>query len=349
MMGISYNEELDQFYKSDFYFSYSSINKLLYSPAAFYKHYILNQKEDMVDAHLVAGKVVHCLLLEPDKFNDEFIVIPSNLPKDNNRLLVDEVFKVYQSQPDTDLTLADFSDTIISVLLGINLHQSLVDDKKPNKEGVMLTGDEKKVAKMLTEQNIQYFEFLKVKQNKTIVDQTTLDSAKESVELLRNHETVRSLMQLDNDKDENVKIYNEEGVQLRSSKYKFGFKGILDNVVMDHNTKTLFINDLKTTGKAIQDFPDSVQYYKYWIQAVMYKQLSLGKYLKGLPDASEWKVVITFIVIDRANLIYPFQVSPETLKVWEEDFKEILNVVDYHYSNKDFTLPYELATGKIKL
>lgn len=335
-MSISYSDELEQFYKSDFYFSYSSINKLLYSPAAFYKHYILNQREDSVDAHLVAGKVVHCLLLEPEKFNDEFIVIPSNLPKDNNRLLVDEVFKVFQSQPDTDLTLADFPDSIISVLLGINLHQSLKTD-------------ESRIAKMLTEQNIQYFEFLKVKQGKTIVDQTTLDTAKESVELLRQHETVRSLLQLDNDKDENIKIYNEEGVQLRSSKYKFGFKGILDNVVMDYNTKTIFINDLKTTGKAIQDFPDSVQYYKYWIQAVMYKQLSLGKYLKDLPDKLDWKVVITFIVIDRANLIYPFQVSEETLKVWEEDFKNILTVIDYHYTNKDFTLPYELATGNVKL
>lgn len=335
-MTISYNEELNQFYNSDFYFSYSSINKLLYSPAAFYKHYILNQKEDMVDAHLVAGKVVHCLLLEPDKFNDEFIVIPSNLPKDNNRLLVDEVFKVFQSQPDTDLTLADFPDSIINVLVGINLHQSLKND-------------EGRIAKMVTEQNTQYFEFLKVKQGKTIVDQTTLDTAKESVELLRNHATVRSLLQLDNDRDENIKIYNEEGVQLKSSKYKFGFKGILDNVVMDHNTKTIFINDLKTTGKAIQDFPDSVQYYKYWIQAVMYKQLSLGKYLKDLPDKLDWKVVITFIVIDRANLIYPFQVSDETLKVWEEEFKNILTVVDYHYTNKDFTLPYELATGNVKL
>jgi len=335
-MTISYNEELNQFYNSDFYFSYSSINKLLYSPAAFYKHYILNQKEDMVDAHLVAGKVVHCLLLEPDKFNDEFIVIPSNLPKDNNRLLVDEVFKVFQSQPDTDLTLADFPDSIINVLVGINLHQSLKND-------------EGRIAKMLTEQNVQYFEFLKVKQGKTIVDQTTLDTAKESVELLRNHATVRSLLQLDNDRDENIKIYNEEGVQLKSSKYKFGFKGILDNVVMDHNTKTIFINDLKTTGKAIQDFPDSVQYYKYWIQAVMYKQLSLGKYLKDLPDKLDWKVVITFIVIDRANLIYPFQVSDETLKVWEEEFKNILTVIDYHYTNKDFTLPYELATGNVKL
>jgi hypothetical protein len=335
-MTISYSDELEQFYKSDFYFSYSSINKLLYSPAAFYKHYILNQREDMVDAHLVAGKVVHCLLLEPDKFNDEFIVIPSNLPKDNNRLLVDEVFKVFQSQPDTDLTLADFPDSIINVLLGINLHQSLKND-------------EGRIAKMVTEQNTQYFEFLKVKQGKTIVDQTTLDTAKESVELLRQHATVRSLLQLDNDRDENIKIYNEEGVQLKSSKYKFGFKGILDNVVMDYNTKTIFINDLKTTGKAIQDFPDSVQYYKYWIQAVMYKQLSLGKYLKDLPDKLDWKVVITFIVIDRANLIYPFQVSDETLKVWEEEFKKILTVVDYHYTNKDFTLPYELATGNVKL
>jgi hypothetical protein len=336
MMSISYSDELEQFYKSDFYFSYSSINKLLYSPAAFYKHYILNQREDSVDAHLVAGKVVHCLLLEPKNFDKEFIVIPSNLPKDNNRLLVDEVFKVYQSQPDTDLTLADFPDSIISVLLGINLHQSLKTD-------------ESRSAKMVTEQNTQYFEFLKVKQGKTIVDQTTLDTAKDSVELLRQHATVRSLMQLDNDKDENVTIYNEQGLQINSSKYKFGFKGILDNVVMDYNTKTLFINDLKTTGKAIQDFPDSVQYYKYWVQAVMYKQLSLGKYLKDLPDKLDWKVVITFIVIDRANLIYPFQVSDETLKVWEEDFKKILTVVDYHYTNKDFTLPYELATGNVKL
>ena len=118
---------------------------------------------------------------------------------------------------------------------------------------------------------------------------------------------------------------------------------------MDYNTKTLFINDLKTTGKPIQDFPDSVQYYKYWIQAVMYKQLSLGKYLKGVPNMHEWKIVITFIVIDKANLIYPFQVSTETLKVWEENFREILTVVDYHYTNKDFTLPYQLATGNVKL
>jgi hypothetical protein len=43
------SNELDNFYKKDFYFSYSSINKLLFSPRMFYNHYVLKQKEDSTD------------------------------------------------------------------------------------------------------------------------------------------------------------------------------------------------------------------------------------------------------------------------------------------------------------
>jgi hypothetical protein len=43
----------DRFYDNKFYFSYSGLNKLLYSPSIFYKHYVLNQQEDRTDAHLV--------------------------------------------------------------------------------------------------------------------------------------------------------------------------------------------------------------------------------------------------------------------------------------------------------
>jgi orotate phosphoribosyltransferase len=58
----------------------------------------------------------------------------------------------------------------------------------------------------------------------------------------------------------------------------------LDNVVVDHNSKTIFINDLKTTGKSIQDFPESVEYYKYWMQAVIYVMLASEKFLKDKQD-----------------------------------------------------------------
>ena len=343
---MPFNEELNKFYDETFYFSYSSINKLLFSPRAFYDHYILKQREDSIDAHLVTGRALHCLLLEPDNFDKQFIVMPGKVPTDNNLIIVTNIFnKCYTPLNNNSLSLEDFSDDILTQLLSLNLHQSLVDDKKD----LTKTGDSKRLEKVLNEQNKEYFNFLKKKAGKTVIDQQTLDNCKVSIELLREHKSVRSLLQLDTVNNPNVKILNEVALRVEPGKYKFGFKGILDNVVIDYDQKILFINDLKTTGKALQDFPDAVGYYKYWIQAVMYQQLAWFNYLKEVPDISEWQIVITFIVIDKFNQIYPFQVSKETLSIWQEDFLNMLEVVDYHYTEKDFTLPYDLANGNVIL
>jgi hypothetical protein len=346
LQTISFNEELERFYSETFYFSYSSINKLLFSPRAFYDHYVLKQKEDSIDAHLVAGRALHCLLLEPDSFNEQFIVMPGKVPADNNLIIITNIFKNYYSiLNNNSLLLEDFSEDILRQLLSLNLHQSLVDDKKDSTK----TGDSKRLEKILTDQNKEYFNFLKKREGKTVIDQQTLDNCTASVELLRNHPQVKSLLQLNIDSTEDIKILNEIPLKMEPGKYKFGFKGILDNIVIDYKTKTLFINDLKTTGKALQDFPDAVDYYKYWIQAVIYQQLAWSNYLKNLPDIAEWRIVITFIVIDKFNQIYPFQVSNETLAIWQNDFLDMLEVLDYHYTEKDFTLPYDLAKGNVIL
>ena len=235
------------------------------------------------------------------------------------------------------LTLDDFHTEILSQLSAINLHQSLKTDQQ-------------RIEKIITPAHTEYFEFLKAKETKTVIDQKTLDSCKVSVELLREHKTVRQLLQLDNPNAEGIKVLNEQDLKTQPYTYKFGFKGVLDNVVIDYNSKVLFINDLKTTGKSIQDFPESVEYYRYWIQAVMYQQLAWYNYLKDLPDLNEWKIAITFIVIDKYNQIYPFQVSSESLAQWNELFQnDVLPKLQYHYDNKDYTLPYELALGNVML
>jgi hypothetical protein len=118
---------------------------------------------------------------------------------------------------------------------------------------------------------------------------------------------------------------------------------------MDFDSKTIFISDLKTTGKNLADFPDAVKFYKYWIQAVVYYKMAYYKFVKGLPNETDWNIVVTFIVIDKYNQVYPFQVSQESLAIWQKDFEEIENIVKYHYENKDYTLPYELAIGNVKL
>ena len=331
------NEELERFYAEKFYFSYSSINKLMFSPRLFYSHYILNQKEDSTDAHLIAGRVLHCLLLEPDRFDEQFVIVPGKIPTDSNKVIIDHIFNTHYKPMNNDaLSLEDFPNELLGQMVVNNLYQSLKTDAQ-------------RLEKLLTDNNKEYFNFLKIREGKTVIDNAVKQQAELALEAIKANDRVKALLQLDVDKPLGISVFNEIALMSDLENYPFGFKGIIDNVVLDENTKTLFINDLKTTNKSIQTFPESVAYYRYDIQATMYLGLAYEKFLKDRPDANEWNIVFTFIVIDKHNQVYPFQVSKETLAQWEEDFSYVVFQLNYHYGNKDFSLPYELAIGNVKL
>ena len=328
------SSELDNFYKKEFNFSYSSINKLLFSPRMFYNHYVLNQKEDSTDSHLVIGRVLHCLLLEPLNFDNQFAVMTSKIPSENNKKIIDNIFRNYLVNQNNTLTLEDYSKDILTHLLTINLHQSLKTDQQ-------------RLDKILTDENNEYFEFLKLSLGKTVIDEIILDSCKKSLDVIKANNDVRALLQLDKiQENDEIEVYNELIVSMSDKNLPFGFKGVLDNVVVDHNSKTIFINDLKTSGKSIQDFPESVDYYKYWIQGTIYVMLASEKFLK---DKQDWNVQLTFIVIDKYNQVYPYQVSSESLSKWKIDFEKIVTQIRWHYDNKQYDLPYDLALGNVKL
>ena len=336
-MILNGSEELEKFYQNKFYFSYSGLNKLLYSPALFYSHYVLNQREDSTDPHLVGGRVLHCLLFEPEKYDEQFISLPGKLPTASQKEIIDNIFKIHCSIENNSLLLEDYSQDILTELLTVNLYQALKTDQQ-------------RLDKILTEENKEYFEFLKQSQNKTIVDQPTLDGCKVQVEVLKNNQDVRALLQLDKtEEDTHIEIYNELHIKMDHPKLPFGLHGVLDNIVIDNDSKTIFINDLKTTGKSIGDFPDAVEYYKYWIQGAIYFILAADKFLKDLPNKETWTIKVTFIVIDKYNLVYPFQVSDKTMDKWNDDFLDIIAIAKWHYENKKYNLPYDLANGNVKL
>ena len=336
-MTLNGSDEMEKFYQNKFYFSYSGLNKLLYSPAMFYNHYVLNQREDSTDPHLIGGRVLHCLLFEPEKYDDSFISMPGKLPTDSQRKIVDNIFRIHLSIGNNTLLLDDYSQDILTQLLTANLYQSLKTDQQ-------------RIEKILTEENKEYFEFLKKSLEKTIVDEPTLNGCKVQVEILKSNSDVRALLQLDKTEEEtHIETYNELRIKVDHDKLQFGFHGVLDNIVVDNEAKMIFINDLKTTGKSIQDFPDSVEYYRYWLQAVIYLILATDKFLKDKPDRDTWQVQVTFIVIDKYNLVYPFQVSQESMLEWRMKFKSVLEIAQWHYAEKRYDLPYDLAVGNIKL
>jgi hypothetical protein len=344
---------MQEFYSKPFYLSYSGLNKLLYSPGHFYRHYILQQKEDRLDSFLVDGKVIHCLLLDNNSFNDSFIIMPATLPTGNTRVVIDKVYTIYEEKKkdiinypraDGSPSIKLYSNSILEVLKQVNLHQSLTDDKKPNKDGNILTGDTKRLEKVITEDSKSYWEFLKLKGNKTLIDMEIMDRCTESVGILRKDPKVRKLLGLDEEGVEGIEIFNEV-LYAMVRPNTFGLKGILDNVKIDYKEKIIYINDLKSSGKPLSDFPETIEVFRYWIQAAIYLRLIY----ENLVITEEWKVIFHFIVIDKFQQVYCFKVSGETMKDWQLKLETKLQEANYHYEKRDYTLPYQFATGEFIL
>lgn len=334
----------EEFYKKTLYLSYSSLQTLLFSPTLFYHKYVLGNRENNIDKHLVDGKIIHCLLLDNGSFNKQFIVSPANIPTGNNRIVIDKVFSIAKLTDRTSEELKFFDATILEVLKEIDLHQSSADDKPTKLVPVGKTGDQKRIDKIVTEENINYFNYLKQKGGRDIIDEETLTRCKEAVAILSSNTRVRELLYLDNDGD-TIQICNECEIKVEPEKYPFGLKGILDNHIIDSTNKTIYINDLKTSGKTLTEFEESIEYFKYYIQAAIYINMISNKYNID----STWKIVFNFIVIDKYQQVYCFEVSEETKKNWDNKFKDALEIANYHYTNKSFKLPYQFCIGKVLL
>jgi len=343
------NEKLmreEEFYSSPFSFSYSSLNKLLYAPNIFYKEYVLKDREIKTDAHLIEGKLTHYLVLDSAQFSDRFMVATSSIPTGNTKEVVDVIYEL--SDKTQDLPLEYYGPEILETLKVINLHQKLVDDKKPDNNGNQLTGDQKRLDKILTNEAKEYFNYLKVKKGKDIIDSDTLDKCTRAAQALKDNATIVSLLGLDKVHDgKKLGIYNELEAEATLEGRNFGIKGIIDNMVVDVANKTVTINDLKTSSKSIKDFPESVDYWNYWLQAAMYKKLATS-FLKDIIDDT-WTIDFNFIVVDKYNQVYPFKVSNESMEAWTKKLEDSLIEATYHYENRDYTLPFKFVAEEVLL
>jgi hypothetical protein len=310
---------------------------------------VLQEREERTDNHLIEGKVIHALLLDEANFSKNFMILPGNIPTGNTRTVVDKVFEINKDHPhvlDIQGTLGvfeDFGKDILDVLKTIDLHQSLTDDKKPDKAGIMVSGDQKRFAKIITEETKAYWEFLRRKEGKDIIDMDTLTKCREDAELLKADTRIADLLKLSNT-NKKITVYNEEKVARAGFKdLPFGLKGILDNYVVDNIKKIVYINDIKTTGKTLEDFQETVEYYNYWMQAAIYKMLLSDMVQPG------YEVKFTFIVIDKYQQVYPFEVTKETMELWTIRLNEVLAKATWHYTNRKFNLPYKFETETVTL
>ena len=210
-----------------------------------------------------------------------------------------------------------------------------------------LKTDQQRLDKILTNEYVGYWNFLRTKGDKTLISQEDYNYCLAAVEMVKANDKVYNLLGFNTTPFENKEVYNELPLSVNIANRPFGLKGIVDNLVIDHDKKILYINDVKTTSKELKDFPETIEFYSYWMQAVIYSALVSLTYTNLM--LAGYQIKFTFVVIDKMFQVYPFEVSDRTLKGWADRFEETLNKATWHYINKDYELPYDFATGKVVL
>ena len=333
--------KIDEFYAKPFNFSYSSLNKLMWDPTQFYAMYVLGLRDERMSEEMIKGKVIHALLLEEDKFKEQFVISPTNLPKDKAKIVIDRVFQKHESLTKDDpslfytLKLDNYQTEILEVMRDIDYYQNLKTD-------------EQRLAKVITTESFTYWNIQVVKDTKTIIAQEMYEFCKASTDIIKTKPDVIHLLGLDHVEEiDNAEIYNEQMMECGLKNYKFGLKGILDNLKIDHTNKVIYINDVKTTSKELKDFSESIEYYQYWLQAAIYVTMVTYNFAHLLDQG--YNIKFHFITIDKNFKCYPFPVSERTLESWFLKMVETLDKAAYHYDNRRYELPYAFDKALVTL
>ena len=314
----------------------SALKPMLESPKTYYKHYVLNEKDKKTGKHFDEGSLVHCMVLEPEELKNKFVNMGIPVPSDSTRLCIEHLLSLEREASE----LHEYAEEIVNYLKEINLHQSLVDDKK----APFKTGDEKRVEKVINDNSIEYFRIMVEGRDKTIVDVASWDKCYAKAEAILSNKKAIHLLKASNDTDE---VRTELELSDRPEDLQFGVKGIMDVIKVDRENKTVYISDVKTHGGKLKDFITSAEKYDYWLQPAIYKILAQSL-LRG--RAHDYNIEFHFIVVDQNNDVYCFPVSEKSMDNYYEKLVSIINFkINYHIAMKDFTLPYEFANNLISL
>ena len=326
----------EEFFSKNFMMSYSGLNKLLFSPKLFYMHYILGQKDDTSDKNMIEGKLIHCLFLNPEDFEKEFVLMATDIPSDNPKEVLQRLYFHYlelKESGDPRYLLEHFEYAILDILKDMNLYQSLKTDAQ-------------RIEKIITDKHSSYWEYMQNCEGKIKIDKAMYDNALDVVDVIKASDQVMKVMgYVTENITDNVEVLNEIELAAFPKDIPFGLRGFIDNLVIDHTNKVIRVNDLKKTSKDINSFVDSIEYYRYWIQASIYYALVKNVYFSK-PEYADYGFEFRFIVVDSYMQVGPIRISTDTLKLWIKDTNAKLNEAAYHFENRNFDLPFSFLIDK---
>jgi hypothetical protein len=294
--------------------SNSSLSTFNYDPSLYYKMYITKEVVKKESDAMTLGSLIHCLILEPEKLEDRYII--SNLEE-----------KDYPSG-----MMLDYINTLIQS----EVHDEVAYEAAYQKSGYKISR-EKVRENFEKPANQAYYHELLASIGKTLIKQSDFDLAASLIskaesnpqweKILPDYDSWQCHNELEIFWDETVE---KEVIQLKSKLDQLFVKCIGDTVHVKYV-------DYKTDSKnPVHKYLDTFEYYKTYRQLYFYKK-AITSWLKDhYPDFTNYNIQFYICVIDVVrikSLIY-FIDRSYILKGQEEVEKDLSAVVWHHKENK---------------
>lgn len=320
----------------------SAVKKLVTDPQSYFKTYVCDDFDNKETAAQKKGTLIHTLVLEPEKFDEKYIVQSEGMtmPSDRELKLLEYISSAENCKSPI---LNDYEKEILEYLVMDNYHQALVTDKN-------LTGDQKRLEKVLTSKNKEYFSYLVESRGKTIITSAQYDDAKIKADLI-NADLRSDSLKLTKDLED---VTSEIELETVFEGYKL--KCILDSLKISVPDQKVYITDLKSIGGTIDSLIKwDYEKYQYFIQAIICylaveKFISAPEVNEQVPGICDYEIEFSFLFIDSANTVFSIKISNETMDDYKRKLSELLKeVVGYHLNTLDFSTRFDLINNLLIL
>lgn len=276
--------------------------------------------------HLTFGSMVDTLLTgSQEEFDNAFLVAEFPNVVESQIGVLKYLFNKYSENYSSLLEIPD--DLIISATTVLEFQSRWKPETR---------------AKVIKENGVEYYNLLHLSIGKILVSTEEYRNAQECVtELKENDVTYEYFNSLSPFEDNIEKLFQlkfkgtYEGIELRC---------MADEIIVNHDTKTVTPIDLKTSFKQEWNFPDSFIKWCYWIQAQLYWYI-IRQNMDNDPLYKDYTLEdYKFIVISNGTRIpliweYPDTKSPVTCyygknnQIECKNWREIVKELNYYLTN----------------
>lgn len=255
---------------------------------------------------------------------------------------IDEFFTMVEKEPSSDMMkkyLTKLADLISADMTEKDEIDDLEDLKKKAYE---YSGYRESLGavEIMAKEFDDYFRFCLVKDDKILITKEKVESLKTLSKTLKELHIVKkcSIKVNKTDKIELNKQYISE--KIKDKPYLISdFSDITKLDLSNH--PTMYINIFKKIDKNLYEFPENISDELSMRMAILYEILTT--------ENKKIKLVFNFIIVDKNNLCYVFNVKSGTIKKWKQKLYQFSDMAYWHVYNKRYDLPYEFANEGVSI